>query len=488
MLQLRRFFAHRFGWEIYLRPFLEKELPSELGWPATLGSLCVLTFVVQAVTGMLLAMYYNPSPDLAYRSIQYIMSDVQLGWLLRGIHHWGSGAMVLLVVCHLLHNFFIGSFKAPREMTWVLGALLLLLTLGMGFTGYLLPWDQKAYWATVVSSNIARDIPILGKMATRILLGGDRVSGLTLSRFYATHMLILPALMLMASAVHIYLVRLHGMTADSESEETPVRINRFYPEHLSRASVAFALMLVGLVGLSVYGHVPLEKVAGTIDPAYQPRPEWYYMWLFQLLTYFPGRWEVLGSLVIPLMGVAILFTVPWLGRSSLRQLADRPLAAGFGISGIVALVYLTITAFAGVQPYGRTVTIPDRSLTAGELQGLSIYVERECSYCHNINNRGGRRVGPDLSNMAAKDRTVEALMRYIKDPQQIIRMSVMPKYDLPSENLRELAEFILALDPRQGDLRAVTAENVRKGRIQSEPALSAPKDVKLHFINQGGSR
>jgi quinol-cytochrome oxidoreductase complex cytochrome b subunit len=465
MSQVKTFFAHRFGWEHYLRPFLYKELPSGVGWSATLGSLCALVFVVEAVTGMFLAMYYNPSPDLAYRSIQYIMEDVQLGWLLRGIHHWGAGAMVLLVACHLLHVFFAGSFRAPREMTWIVGAMLLLLTLGMGFTGYLLPWDQKAYWATVVSSNIPRDIPILGDVATRILLGGDRVSGLTLSRFYAIHMLILPALILMAVAVHIYLVRLHGMAAESESEETPGRMNRFYPEHLARASVAFALILVALTGLSVFGHVPLEKMAGTVDPTYLPRPEWYYMWLFQMLTYFSGRWEVVGSLAIPLSGVAILFAVPWLGRSSLRRIADRPLAAAFGVSGIVAVVYLTITAFAGVQPYGKIVAVPARSLKPGELLGLKVYVDRECAYCHNIGNRGGRREGPDLANMAAKERTVEGLMQYIKDPQKVRSMSIMPKYDLPPEQRRGLAEFILALDPGRGPLRIVSADDVRKGKI-----------------------
>ncbi|MBI5578706.1 MAG: cytochrome b N-terminal domain-containing protein [Deltaproteobacteria bacterium] len=489
MSQLTAFLAHRFGWETYLRPFLYKKLPSGVGWSATLGSLCALTFAVEAVTGMVLAMYYTPSPDLAYRSIQYIMEDVQLGWLLRGIHHWGAGAMVFLVACHLLHVFFTGSFKAPREMTWVVGTMLLLLTLGMGFTGYLLPWDQKAYWATVVSSNVPRDIPIIGDVVTRVLLGGDRVSGLTLSRFYATHMLILPTLMLTSAAVHIYLVRLHGMAADSQSDSTSGRIYRFYPEHLARASTAFALVLAALAGLSALGHVPLEKMAGTVDPAYLPRPEWYYMWLFQLLTYFSGRWEAVGSLAIPLAGVAMLFAVPWLGRWPLRRLADRPLAAACGVSGVVAVVYLTVTAFSGVQPYGQVVPIPDRALTPVELRGLEVYVERECAYCHNISNQGGRREGPDLANMAAKKRTVDAMMEFIKNPQKVSSLSIMPKYDLPPEQLQGLAEFILSLNPGQGRHRIATAEDVRAGKIQQRTgAISAPEGIKPHPIIKGGNR
>lgn len=466
MSRIKVFLAHRFGWDPHLRPFLYKKLSAEMGWTATLGSLCLLLFLVEAVTGMFLAMYYNPAPDLAYRSIQFIMEDVSLGWLLRGIHHWGAGAMVVVVALHLISVFFAGSFKAPREMTWVMGAVLLLLTLGMGFTGYLLPWDQKAFWATLVSSNIPRDIPVVGELVSRILIGGDNMSGLTLSRFYAIHMLILPALISVIALVHIYLVRLHGMAEQGETSTDPTKTYCFYPDHVARASVVFLGVLLVLVALSVFAHVPLEKEAGTVDPTYLPRPEWYYMWLFQLLTYFTGSWETVGSLVIPFTGVVLLFAVPWLGRSPVARLADRPLAAAFGVTGIIAVVYLTVTAFAGIQPYGQIVPIPDRELTSNELQGLTLFVERECAYCHHIGNQGGRREGPDLANMAAKDRTVDGLMKFIKDPQQVSRWSIMPKYDLPSEQLQGLAEFILALDPSKGGVRVVTAEEVRNGKVQ----------------------
>ena len=195
MSRLKEAISQRTGWETDLKPFLYKELPSNPGWSATLGSLCALLFAVMAVSGMFLAMYYNPSPDKAYQSIDYITNEVPLGSVLRGIHHWGAGAMVLAVLAHLATVFFYGSFKAPRELTWIVGVCLLLATLGLGFTGYLLPWDQKAYWATVVSANIPREIPVVGDLLTRLLLGGEGVSGLTLTRFYSIHMLVLPALM-----------------------------------------------------------------------------------------------------------------------------------------------------------------------------------------------------------------------------------------------------------------------------------------------------
>ena len=152
----------RIGWEPYLKPFFFKELPSGTGWSATLGSLCLLLFGLMAATGIFLAMYYNPSPDKAYESVAYIMQEVPLGPVLRGLHHWGASAMVLIVCVHLAAVFFSGSYKAPRELTWTAGVLLLLATLGLGFTGYLLPWDMKAYWATVVGTNIFKSVPVIG--------------------------------------------------------------------------------------------------------------------------------------------------------------------------------------------------------------------------------------------------------------------------------------------------------------------------------------
>ena len=475
MSQWKNFICERIGWEQYLKPFMYKKLPSDLGWSATLGSLCALIFVVEAVTGMLLAMYYNPSPDMAYTSINYIMNDVALGRVLRGIHHWGAGAMVVLVFVHMVTNFFSGNFKAPREVTWVIGVVLFLITLGLGFTGYLLPWDQKAYWATVVSSNIPRDIPIIGDFITRLMLGGDRVSGLTLTRFFATHMLVLPSLLVMCIVFHIYQVRLHGMAVHKASvttgkkrvESHDDRIYRFYPEHLYRSSIAFVIVLAVIMLLAVYGHVPLEDPVGTIDESYLPRPEWYYMWLFQMLTFFSGSSEIIGSLAIPIGGVLILFLMPWLSKSRLQGLADRPLATAVGVVGIVGVVYLTIMGFAGTMPYGEILAVPDRQLTALEQQGMQLYVERECAYCHNINGRGGHAQGPDLANVVAKDRTRDWLMQYIKDPQKVSRWSIMPKYELQDSQLKGMADFVLALDFKRYPMKIITKEQALAGRPQA---------------------
>lgn len=490
----KKTFLHRIGWEKYLKPFLYKELPSSTGWSATLGTLCALLFLVMAVSGIFLAVYYNPSPDKAYQTIDFIMGGVPGGAVLRGIHHWGAGAMVTAVFIHMMVNFFSGSYRAPREFTWIAGAVLFIITLMLGFTGYLLPWDMKAYWATVVSANIPKDIPVLGNFMSRILLGGDSVSGLTLTRFYAIHTLMLPALLVLFSAIHIYMVRLHGLAEDtspekkarlaSEEEADNLAANvaesaaasspepevkqgwtrpyRFYPEHMNRSCLVFGAVFVGILLLAVYGAIPREDVAGTFIENYLPRPEWYYMWLFQLLTYFPGSWEVVGSLGIPIIGAFLLFAVPFLTRTPLHGIANRPVALAAGTAGVLCIVYLTWVGFMAIKPYGLVTPVPDRQLTAAETRGLILYNEKECAYCHQIGGRGGVRTGPDMANMARKGRTVEYMADYIKDPAVVDSTSIMPKYELPKQDLEALSSFLLALDFRKAPMKVLARDEILK--------------------------
>jgi ubiquinol-cytochrome c reductase cytochrome b subunit len=403
-------------------------------------------------------MHYNPSPDKAYQSVEYIMDRVPAGWLLRGLHHWGASAMVIAVFLHMMTGFFSGAYKRPRELTWMSGVVLLLIVLGLGFTGYLLPWDLKAYWATTVSTNIPKDIPVIGRFVSRTMLGGNAVSGATLTRFYAVHAMLLPALLVAVLAFHIYLVRVHDISGDDGSPtdgDATARPYRFYPEHAWRSSIVYAVGLLVLVLLSVFAHIPKEAIASARVEDYLPRPEWYYMWLFQLLTYFPGKWEAVGSLAIPFVLVTLLFALPLLDRSRRMGARNRPLPLAVGVTAIIGIAYLTAMGFAGAKPYGKVIRVPDRELTSIESRGLRLYVDRECSYCHQINGQGGIRRGPDLSNMVAKGRSREYLAAYIKNPQAIDPSSPMPKYDLPPDDLNALADFLLSLN-RTG--RTVTRE------------------------------
>jgi quinol-cytochrome oxidoreductase complex cytochrome b subunit len=179
-------------------------------WWNTLGSASLFLFLIQGVTGILLTMYYTPSPDHAYDSIQYIMNDMTFGWLIRGIHHWGSSLMVLVVFIHMVRVFVTASYKYPRELTWMIGVGLLICTLGMGFTGYLLPFNQKSYWATTVGTSIAGTVPALGDFILKVLRGGSDISALTLSRFFSAHIWIFPAALAGLIGVHLYLIIKHG--------------------------------------------------------------------------------------------------------------------------------------------------------------------------------------------------------------------------------------------------------------------------------------
>jgi ubiquinol-cytochrome c reductase cytochrome b subunit len=467
MLKLAPYLRSRIGWEAHLKPFVKKPLPGDLNWTFTMGGVCALLLLVEAVTGILLALYYNPSPEHAYQAIDYIMKDVFMGRILRGIHHWGAGAMVIVVLFHMATSFYYGAYKPPRELTWIMGVGLLILTLAFGFTGYLLPWDQKAYWATVVGTNIPSDIPLIGKFLTQMLRGGEEVSGLTLTRFYALHILVLPMLMVLCAVVHIYLIRIHDIAGHWDPEHPDKkRKSLFFPDHLFKNAVAFSIVFSGVIFLAVSMDPPREEIAMTPDPAYLPRPEWYYMWLFKLLTYFSGKAEIMGSLAIPLGIVLLLLFLPFLNRSELRSPADRPLAIAMGAMFSVGFVYLSLTGLADSKPYGDIVVVPNRELTRSEMRGAKVWVEKDCAYCHNIKGRGGRSEGPDLSNVIAKNRTKDWIVKFIRDPKSISRLNIMPKYDLTKKELNSLAEFILSLDFERYGLRTISKEEVIQDKIE----------------------
>jgi ubiquinol-cytochrome c reductase cytochrome b subunit len=461
MGQLGSFFSDRLGWERHLRPFLEKPLPGDLNWTFTLGSLGALLFAVQAVTGMFLAMYYNPSPDHAYQAIDYIMKEVTLGRVIRGIHHWGAGAMVICVFIHLVSNFFYGAYKSPRELTWMVGVALFILVLAFGFTGYLLPWDQKAYWATVVGTSVPEEIPFIGTFITHLIRGGEQVSGLTLTRFYAIHVLVLPALTLFFILIHIYLVRIHDIAGHWDPDHPgKEKTKRFFPDHLFKSAIVFVVLFSALLMLAHFVEPPREDIAMTPDPAYLPRPEWYYMWLFELLTYFSGSVEMIGTLVIPLGGILVLILLPFFSRLPHRSPSDRPVATAIAVTSLVAVVYLTLMGMEDSRAYSHIALVPDRKLTDQEFQGLKVWFERDCAYCHHILGKGGRREGPDLSNVIAKDRSREWLVRYIRDPKAVRSWTTMPKYDLNEWELNALADFILSLDFDQHEPRIIKRETI----------------------------
>jgi len=208
----------RVSWRQVWQAIFLRKIP-EVNWLYTLGSASLFVAVNQIVTGILLTIYYVPTPDHAYDSVQYITTEIPMGWLIRGLHHWGASAMVVLVVLHMLRVIFYGAYKFPREVTWFSGVFLLIIVIGFGFTGYLLPWDQKAYWATTVGTRIAGTPPLIGDFILRVVRGGEELSAVTLARFFGVHVWVLPISLLLLLSIHMYLVIRIGISSVPKREE-----------------------------------------------------------------------------------------------------------------------------------------------------------------------------------------------------------------------------------------------------------------------------
>ncbi|MEJ2485755.1 MAG: cytochrome b N-terminal domain-containing protein [Anaerolineales bacterium] len=219
MANLANWLDERFGWRTVWETIFRRKIP-KVNWFYTLGSATLFVAINQAVTGILLTLYYVPTPDHAYETVQFITYELPAGWFIRGLHHYGASAMVILAVMHMVRVIFYGAYKFPREMTWITGVLLLLITVGFGFTGYLLPWDQKAYWATTVGTRIAGTPPIIGDFILRVMRGGAELSEVTLARFFGVHVWVLPASLFLLIGVHLYLIIRIGISAPPKKEET----------------------------------------------------------------------------------------------------------------------------------------------------------------------------------------------------------------------------------------------------------------------------
>ena len=328
----------RTGYRDAKHVLLDEELPAGTGWFFTFGSVLLALLAVQIVTGAFLTLYYAPTPDHAYDSIRFILSTLP-GRIVRGLHHYGASFIVIALVVHMVRVVLFGSYKAPREATWLSGLALFGIVLAFSLTGYLLPWDQRAYWATVVTINIARLTPLMGDLVGGALQGGATIGALTLTRWYALHVIFLPAALVGLVALHLVLMRRHGISGPVR--ERAGSSQRFYPYQVARDTVVVSMVLTLLVSFAWSGGPGLEGRADPSNSSYIPRPEWYFLGLFQLLKYFPGRWEVVGAMVVPGVVAALLAALPWLDARPVRDPRRRPIAVGGFLAGLAGVVALT---------------------------------------------------------------------------------------------------------------------------------------------------
>ena len=270
----------RTGWRTGRKNLLEEPIQAGVGWWFVTGSILLMLLTVQFVTGVVLAMFYVPTPDHAYDSIRFIMERLAFGHVLRGLHFFGASFIVVAAVVHMLRVVALGSYKNPREVTWITGVVLLLVILGFALTGYLLPWDQKAYWATTVTINIARSGPF-GEQVAGLLQGGTNLGSLTLLRWYAAHVFLLPAALICFVVAHLFLMRRHGISGALKPVEGAAK--PFYPYHALKDTIAGALVFSLLLTFAIVFRAPFDPIADPSDAAYVPRPEWYFLSLFQLL-------------------------------------------------------------------------------------------------------------------------------------------------------------------------------------------------------------
>jgi len=357
------------------------------------------------VTGVVLAMYYVPSPDHAYDSIRFIMERVTFGPLLRGLHFFGASFIVIAAVIHMLRVVALGSYKKPREVTWITGAVLLLVILAFALSGYLLPWDQKAYWATTVTINIARSGP-MGEIVAGVLKGGTTLGALTLVRWYAAHVFLLPAALISLVLAHLVLMRRHGISG-------PIRpvagdSKPFYPYHALKDTMAGAAVFALLITCAVVFRTPLDAIADPTDATYVPRPEWYFLSLFELLKYFPGPLEPLATIVIPALVVGGLLLLPFLDRGPERRLLRRPfVSAGFAMVG-TGIVVMTVLG------YRDTPARADPSVWGPlPIAGERFVQDERCQSCHVT----GGAAGPVASLRLRKE--PEWLLAHVRDPHVI---------------------------------------------------------------------
>lgn len=478
-------FDHRTGLETAIRNFLYEEIPDSSGWHQVFGSIALFLFLVQAFTGILLAFNYAPTPGDAYNSLKYIITEVTAGRLIHGLHHWGASMMIVVVVMHMIQVFLYGAYKKPREATWMVGVVLFLLTLAYGLTGYLLPWDNRAYWGTVVTTQIASKAPVLGPYLERLMGANGSIGVVTFARFFGLHVLILPPLTGLLIVLHVYLVRRHGVAPTAEDTRPP---KKFYPEQVMKDVMAIFVAFAILFVLAAAVNVPLERLADPTDTSYIPRPDWYFLFLFQTLKFFKGSLEAVGSIVLPTLAILALFLTPFVDRGKVMKLTQRTTA--FGIVGLSALGWTALTVAAIMTTPKSSEALAGNLPTPGEwsqlspeeLAGVGYFHQESCSTCHNLAD-GSPKPGPNLANVGRrKDATW--MIGHFKNPSEVIPGTSMPPIQLSDAQLNTLAAFLLKLTPENADaLASAPAPAVKGAQIFVDRGC-----LMCHMVNGVGAK
>jgi ubiquinol-cytochrome c reductase cytochrome b subunit len=432
-----------------LRLGLEEDIPGGASFAYVLGSAILIVTIIMVLTGIWQLFYYVPSVDHAYDSTNYLRTEVPFGWLIYDLHYWGANAMVILVVLHMARVFIWGAYKKPREVTWFAGVALLLITLGLSFSGAALPWDERGYWAAEVGTSITDTVPLVGDLIQQLIRGGEAMGQLTLSRFFIVHTAILPVTLLAFIGFHLVAFRRFGSVGPWDQAKRQ-RSSPFWPDQLAKDALIVSLLLVALIALAAYAPPPFSGPADPIDTSYTPKPEWDFLFLYQALKFFPGKLEPVGTLGLPILAILVLVLLPFLDRKPERNPLRRPIFILGGFIAAVAIVSLTVVGFHS-KPVGTgAVSGPKPGASTAQLstsaqQGAKLFNSLGCSGCHRVNGTGGT-AGPDLSHEALRGRSRQWLTTQIQNPQAHDPNTIMPAFaSLSQQQTNQLADYLLSL-------------------------------------------
>ncbi len=471
--RLWRWLNHRTGIDDVLKTALYEPIPGGARFAYIFGSGLLFIFISQVITGVFLALYYVPSADHAHTTVAYITKVVTAGSFLRSLHAYGASAMVVVLFLHLSQTFIYGSYKGRREILWLSGCVLFALVLGMAFTGYLLPWDQRAYFATAVGTNAASEIPLIGESLKLLMRGGTEMGTLTISRFFVAHVFLIPALIFALVGSHIFLFRKAGAAGpvDEDPIEPKQEPELFYPRQVLMDLALTALLILFLGLLSFFAPMQIGPPANPADAQYVPRPEWYYLPIFQWLKYWHGSAAFVGVLMVPTVLVLAVVALPFFDRSAERRPWKRPIAMSSYIFLILALVGLGLRSGyvdrhdwgvtqqlakqkAEEDEYARKPFEPElssASLAAANValadpvaaKGKTIFDGQSCNACHG-DGGVGTAAAPALVGTKAKF-SAEQVENLFKHPTAKMTAGGMPPIDLPPDDLKALIAYVRSL-------------------------------------------
>ncbi len=426
MKRMLEWFDARLGIREALLPLLKHPIPKgaagPMGWWYVFGSASMTMLAVQILTGIALSLVFVPSADKAYDSLLYLNFDQPLGWFVRALHYYAGSGMVVMVLLHMAQVFLQGSYKYPRELTWVLGVLLLVCTMGMFFTGQVLRWDPDAYWGIAVGASMTGRVPILGPYLVHLLLGGPVIGGDTLSRFFDLHVFIIPGALLFFLTMHLWLVLKRGVseppvpgqvvdpnTYDAHYEKELQNGVPFLGVPMLRDAMVSALAVIAVVVIAAV--IGPKGPSGPPDPTLSganPRPEWPFLWLFALLSLSPPAAETFIMLIFPVVLILALFLVPFVSRRGERAPSRRPVAV---LSVLVIFTTLGVLTYEGATaPWSPKMTawsgdpVPKHLLekrSPRQMQGAAVLQIKQCRNCHALEGIGGLR-GPDLTDVGGR--------------------------------------------------------------------------------------